>query len=292
MSFIPHPFRSALLTCAAVTLSFLPAGAAEPARIVLQNGRSVMVSSVSLQGDKLVVNAAGEGFTQGQVIPIETVDHVFGERPVELNRGIALLLTGKPGDAAKLLEPILAAQRVTAKIPGTFWLEAARAALVAYAVEGNSVKVNDLGKEISDATPAQGIDPFVSLAKALMLPISTKASDREVAFRDLTTDNLPADVCAYASFYRANLLKNAKRSADAAATLKQDMETLEAYLMVPCLFPSGGMILNGVAELEASAFLTALGRREEAVALLHSSIRHSPGTSVAAEANKRLESSK
>ncbi len=261
MSSTSHTFRLALLACAAATLPLTTAGAAEPARLVLQNGRSVLVSAVALQGDKLVVNAPVDGFTQGQIIPMETVDHVYSERPSELNPAIALLLTGKPGDALKLLEPVLAAHQVTAKIPGTFWLEAARAALVAYAVEGNTTKVNDLGKAISDATPVQGIDPFVSLGKALLLPDSTKASDREVAFRDLTTDNLPADVCAYASFYRANLLKSAKRSADVAATLKQDMETLEAYLTVPCLFPSGGMILNGVAELEASSFLTALGRR-------------------------------
>ena len=102
---------------------------------------------------------------------------------------------------------------------------------------------------------------------------------------------MPADICAYAAFYRANLLKNAKRTGDAAAIAKQDMETLEAYLTVPCLFPSGGMILNGVAQLEAAAYLTG-ERREEAVALLHSSIRHSTGTLVAVEANKRLESRK
>ena len=292
MSFTSHTFRLALLACAAATLPMPTAGAAEPARIVLQNGRSVMVSSVALQGDKLVVNAPGEGFAQGQIIALETVSHVFGERPAELNPAIALLLTNKPGDAAKLLEPILVAHRVTAKLPGNFWLEAARAALVAYAVEGNAAKVTELGKEISDATPAPGSDPFVSLGKALMLPSSTKATDREVAFRDLTTDNLPADVCAYASFYRANLLKSAKRSADAAATLKQDMDTLEAYLTVPCLFPTGGMILNGVAQLEASAYLGNIERREERVALLKSSIHYSAGTLVAVEANKRLESLK
>ena len=286
MSFPFHSLRLGLLVC---TLTL--ASAAEPARIVLQNGRSVLVSAVALQGDKLVVNTAADGFTQGQIIALATVDHVYGERPAELNPAIALLLMNKPGDAAKLLEPLLTAQRVTAKMPGNFWLEAARAALVAYAVEGNTTKVTDLGKEISDATPAPGNDAFVSLGKALLLPSSTKLAEREIAFRDLTTDNLPADICAYASFYRANLLKNVKRSGDAAATHKQDMETLEAYLTVPCLFPSGGMILNGVAQLEAAGYLTG-ERREEAVALLHSSIRHSTGTLVAVEANKRLESLK
>ena len=286
MSFPFHTLRLGLLAC---TLTL--AGAAEPARIVLQNGRSVLVSAVALQAGKLVVNAAGEGFNQGQIIPLETVDHVFGERPAELNPAIALLLTGKPADAAKLLEPLLTAHRVTAKMPGNFWLEAARAALVAYAVEGNTTKVTDLGKEISDATLAPGTDAFVALGKALLLPASTKLAEREIAFRDLTTDNLPADVCAYASFYRASLLKSAKRTGDAAAIAKQDMETLEAYLTVSCLFPSGGMILNAVAQLEAAAFLTG-ERREEAVALLNSSIRHSTGTMVAVEATKRLESLK
>ena len=141
-------------------------------------------------------------------------------------------------------------------------------------------------------TPSQGIDPFVTLGKVLLMPGTTKASDRDVAFRDLTTDNLPADVSAYASYYRGNMLNGLKRDADPAKALKQNAEALEAYLSVPCLFPSGGMILNAAAELKASEFLVTLGRREEAVALLNSSTRQSPGTLVMANANKRLDSLK
>ncbi len=292
MLFTSHSFRSALLACTTAALTIPAASAAEPTRVVFQNGRSIAVSALALQGDQLVVTTPADGYPLGQTFAMETVDHVFGEKPAELNPAVALLLMNKPDDALKLLEPILTAQRLTAKFPGTYWLEAARAALVAYAVDGNTAKVAELGKEISDATPVQGTDPFVALGKALLLPNSTKASDRELALRDLTTDNLPADVCAYASFYRANLLKSARRTGDAAATLKQDMDTLEAYLTVPCLFPSGGIILNGVAELEASAFLLATERREERIALLNSSIRHTAGTLVAVEANKRLESTK
>jgi hypothetical protein len=62
--------------------------------------------------------------------------------------------------------------------------------------------------------------------------------------------------------------------------------------MVPCLFPSGGMILNSVAELKAAEYLVNLDRRDEAVAILNSSIRESTGTLVAVEAAKRLESLK
>jgi hypothetical protein len=201
-------------------------------------------------------------------------------------------LTDKPAEALKLLEPIIADHRLTAKIPGNFWLEAARGALLAYAVTGNTAKTSEIGKEISDATPSQGIDPFVSLGKALLLPASASADDREVALRDLTTDNLPADVCAYASFYRGHLLAGLKRDKDPAKALKQDAAALEAFLMVPCLYPSGGMTLNAVAELKAAELLVAVERREEAIALLNSSIRGAGGTLVAAEASQRLETLK
>lgn len=287
-----HTLRATLLACAVASLPLSWLHAAEPVRIVFQNGRSIPITGVSAQADKLVVTESGDGFTAGQSFPIASADHVFGEKPAGINPGIALLLTGKPAEALKLLEPIIAEQRITAKIPGNFWLEAARAALVAYAVSGNTAKTAEIGKEISDATPAQGIDPFVSLGKALLLPASTKVDDRAVALEDLTTDNLPADVCAYASFYRGQLLKDVKRSADVKEARKQDSETLEAFLIVPCLFPSGGMILNAAAEFNASEFLVTLGRREEAVALLNSSIRQSADTLVAVDANKRLESLK
>lgn len=287
-------FRSVILACVASALPLEWANAAEPLRIVMQNGRSLALTAVSFEGGSFRVLAAVEGFTIDQVLPPESVDHVFGDKPPELNPAIALLLMDRPADALKLLEPIIASQRMTAKIPGNFWLEAARAALVAYAVNGNSAKCSGLGKEISDATPSPGIDPFVALGKALLLPATTKDEERAIAFRDLMSDSQAADVSAYASIYLGNLLKAAKRKPDAALIAKQDSETLETYLMVSCLFSSGGLILNAVAEFKASELLNALGpdRRTEAVALLKSSAQHSIGTLVAVEVNKRLESLK
>jgi tetratricopeptide (TPR) repeat protein len=292
MTLPSHTLRASLLACAFAVLPLSRARAADPVRIVFQNGRSIPISAVAIQADKVVVTESADGFTAGQAFPMATVDHVFGEKPSGINPGVALLLMDKPADALKLLEPILAEQRITAKIPGNFWLEPARAALVAYALTGNTAKCTEIGKEISDATPAQGIDPFVSLGKALLLPASTSVEDRATALGDLTTDNLPADVAAYASFFRGNLLKGVKRSTDAAEAKKQDAAALESYLMVPCLFPSGGLILNAVAELNAAEYLVTMGRREEAVSLLNSSIRQSPGTLVVADANKRLDSLK
>lgn len=289
----PHISRSALLACVAAALPFGWARAAEqPISLVLQNGSSINIASVVLQDGALVVPATVLGFTEGQIIPVESVDHVYGDKPAQLNPAIALLLSDKPADALKMLEPILASQKITAKFPGNFWLEAARAALVAYAVDGNSAKCTEIGKEISDATPASGADPFVALGRALLMPASTKPQEREQALRDLVTSDQPADVSAYAAIYLGNLLKTYKHNPDAAEALKMDALNMDAYLMVPCLFPSGGMVLNAVAELKASYFLSALGRPSEALAIVKSAIQHSAGTMIAAEANKRLESLK
>lgn len=282
--FSPHIFRSALLLGALTVISPNFARAAEPARIVFQNGTSVLMSSADKQGERIVIKTAGDGFNPGQSFPFASVSHVYGEKPPATNSAIALLLTGAPADALKLLEPLLGEHQLTASFPGNFWMEPARAALVAYALEKNSAKVTELGKQISDATPAQGLDPIAALGKALMMPATASADERETALRDLTTDNLPADLCAYASFFRGELLRS----------LKRNSEALEAYLMVPGLFPAGGMILNGAAEIQAAELIAALGidRRKEAVALLESSVRESAGTLLSAEANKRLESLK
>lgn len=274
--------RSGIVLLTAICLPLTLATAAEPLQLVFQNGRSVPLSAVNVQGETLTISAPAQGFNPGQTFPLSAIDHVYGDKPAEIYAGMALLLLDKPAEALKLLEPIIAAQRSTAKIPGNFWVEAAQAALVAYAIEGNAAKCNELGKEISDASPIQGTDPIVSLGKALLLPSTTPVKDREVALSDLMTNNMPADVSAYAALYRAKLF---------AATKRED-EALESFLTVSAVYPSGGLILNAVAEFKAAEILQAKGRREEAVALLTSSVLHSAGTLVAAEANKRLESIK
>jgi tetratricopeptide (TPR) repeat protein len=277
MSHTSNILRILLIT---LPLHYTSAG---PLQVVFQNGRSIPASSLSLEADKLVVKTAAEGFNPGQTFPLTMADHVYGEKPAEINQAIALALAGRPEEAQALLLPVVKDHRITATIPGNFWLNAARALLVAYAINGDTAETTSIGKEISGATPAQGIDSFVLLGKALLMPVlTTKAEKRELALRDLATDNLPADLCAYASFFRGNILMKEKKNAEA----------LEAFLSVPCLYPSGGLIFNAAAELQAADLLAALGRREEAIALLESALRVSSGTVLADEANARLTSLK
>ena len=270
-------FRSFLLACAV-----MGSAAADPARVVFQGGASIPVDALVQQAGNLVVNAEIEGFTVGQPFPIQTADHVYGDRPAQVNQGVALIMMGKPKDALKLLEPAVLRHRLTAKIPGNFWVEAARSALIAYALTGNSAKCSELGKEISDATPEAGIDPFIPLSKTLLLPESTKAEDRVVALRDLISDSSPADVCAYASFFVGNLLKENKKPTEA----------LEAYLSVTCIYPTGGLAINAGAEVKAAEILTGLGRHEEATTLLKSALPSATGTALAEDIKKLLESTK
>ncbi len=261
----------------ALALSAAPLGA-EPAQLVFQNGRSIPLSSVDIAQDKVLIKTTAEGFGAGQSFPLTAVSHVFGDRPAELNQAIALILFEKQSEAIALLEPLVAAHRVSAKIPGNFWLESARALLVSYALTGDSSRCTQLGKDISDATPAQGSDSFVSLGKALLMPESTGLEERDVSLKDLTTDEMPADVAAYASFFRAKLLKQQKKNPEA----------LHSLLAVPGLYPSGGLILNAAAEILAADMLAALNRRDEATTLINSAMRVTQGTILTVEANKRL----
>lgn len=256
---------------------------AEPLEAVLQNGRSVPVSSLALEGDKFVLKIATEAYPIGQIFPLAMLDHIYGEKPPEINQAVALALTGKPREAQLLLIPIVKEHSITAKIPGNFWLDAARSLLVAYAVSGDDANTTDMGKKISDATPDQGVDPFVMLGKALLIPDTTaRAEERELALRNLLTDKQPAALCAYASYFRGVLLGKEKKTAEA----------LEAYLSVPCLYPAGNFIVNAAAELKAADILTSMNRPKEALALAESSLRVTAGTVLADKAKARLASLK
>jgi tetratricopeptide (TPR) repeat protein len=269
-----------LMAAPAAPAATKPAAPSAPAQLVFQNGRSIPLSSVDIAQDKVLIKTAADGFDAGQSFPLTAVSHVFGDRPAELNQAIALLLFDRHKEAIDLLEPLLAAHRVSAKIPGNFWIESARTLLVCFALTGDAARCTQLGKDISDATPPQGSDPFVSLGKALLMPASVSPEDRDMSLKDLTADEMPADVAAYASFYRSRLFKEQKKNAEA----------LQALLAVPCLYPSGGLILNAAAEIHASDLLASLSRRDEATHLINSALRVSQGTILIEEGNKRLES--
>ncbi len=274
------PMRSILLTGLVCALS-LPAMADGP-QVVFRNGQMVPLAAITIQGDNLVISGEAEGFTAGQAFPMASADHIYGERPAAVSQGIALMLSGKPDEAIKLIEPVLALHRPSAKIPGNFWVEAARAALIAYALDGKDPKAEAIGRDITEATPAQGVDPFVLLGKTLSLPPSTKPDEKIAALKDLTNDDQPAAVAAYATFFIAKAHKDSNRNAEA----------LETFLTVTGVYPTGGIVLNAAAELNAADILSGLTRREEALALVNSASRNAPGTVLADEAKRRLDSLK
>lgn len=278
---ISFPIIQSTVLALAVSLS---AHAAEPTYIVFQNGRSTPITNVILQGNNLVIKTLTDSFAEGQVLSLQNADHIYGVKPPEINQALAILMTDrdKATDARKLLDPILAEHKITAKIPGNFWLEAAKIMLVIYAIQADSAGLTNIGKEISDATPAPGTDPFVALGKALMMSPLTKLEERDTALSEQTTDNLPSDVCAFAEFFRGELFKKEKR----------DAQALECFLRVSCVYPSGGLILNAGSEIKAADLLAAAGKREEALALANSALRGAAGTVLVEEANKRIQSLK
>jgi len=276
--------RASLLAGISLLISSL--SHADDLRVVFEGAgvaRSTPVTNLTPQGTSFVIKTTADGFTANQVIPKAAAAYVQGEKPALVNEAIALILMEKPLDALKLLEPFVEQQRPSAGLVGNQWEDAARAAVVAYALTGNSDKSNALGKEISDSTPEQGNDPIMSLSRILLLPFSTPLEDRLNALASLVSENSAAEVSAYASFFRGLRLQKAKRNPEA----------LEAYLVIPCAYPTGGRVLNGIAEMNAAEILAPeAARREEAVALLTSAVSDAQATSAGAEAEKRLKSLK
>jgi tetratricopeptide (TPR) repeat protein len=255
---------------------------AQPLRIVFQGGRTVSLEALKVEGDQFVVVSAEGDLTVGQKVPIAAADHMFGDKPAAVNEGIALLLLGNSEKAIATLEPVLESQKVTASVPGNFWLESARGAVLAYANMANGPKVDALLKELKETNKGKGTDTLGDLAKVLMLPSATKIEQKVAAFDALINDVSPTDVAAYATYFKGEALKKAKR----------DVEASESFLVAPTLYPTGNGVLNGAAELSASEFLIRKNRVDEAVSLLNSAARSAPNTSVATEAQKRLQSVK
>lgn len=278
--------RFTLALAAAAFSSVLTAGAQqtgpEPVRIVFQGGRSLPLEALELKGNQFTVLTAGDQFTQGQTFATTLADHIYGDKPEALNRGVALLLMNDPVKSLGALEPLLVSQRVSAPVPGNFWVEAARASILGYASMGNKAKVDALAKELADATPDPGVDPILALANAMMLPVMSKIEVKLAAYNELINDVTPADVAAYASFFKAGVLRKAKR----------DAEALDSYLAVSTLYPTGSGILNGAAQLNASEFITQQPRRSESVALVTAAARYAKDTPIGDDAKKRLEGMK
>jgi len=282
---LPLTMFSRALLLASFSLLVPSFAHADELRVVFEGAgvsRSTPVTNLTAQGTSFIVKATADGFNANQVLPKAAAAYVQGEKPALVNEAIALILMEKPLDALKLLEPFVEQQRPSAGLIGNQWEGAARAAVVAYALIGNADKSNSLGKEISDSTPEQGNDPIMSLSRILLLPFSTPLEDRLNALASLVSES-SAEVSSYASFFRGLRLQKAKRNPEA----------LEAYLVIPCAYPTGGRVLNGVAEINAAEILAPeAARREEAVALLTSAVSDAQATSAGAEAEKRLKSLK
>ena len=239
--------------------------------------KSIPIDNLSFSADKFTVKTPGEGLP---TVPLNLAwaSHVSGAEPPQIAEAVALLLMNKPSDALALLDPIMEKHQITAKVPGNYWIKAARAALVAHSINRATSKCAEIGKAISDATPVAGNDPSVALSNAMLTPLTVSIKDRIAVLASLANDSSPPEVSAYASFFRGNLLKTAKRN----------QEALDAYLTVPAVYPTCGRVLIAAAELNAGELIATMNRRDEAVLYLQDAAREGKGTVVGAEAEKRI----
>ncbi|WP_367873817.1 hypothetical protein [Luteolibacter sp. Populi] len=279
--------------CAALAFAMLSLSApallaqAEGTRLVFVNGRSLPIANVTADGGKFTVKTAAEGFQAGNSFTLAQVSHVSGEKPAEISKGIGLMLMDESAQALSLLEPVVKEQRASATVPGNYWLEAARATVLAYSLSNEPAKAETLGKEISEITPESGVDPTLRLGQALMTPLTVKFDDRVAKLTEQINDSNPVEVSAYAAYFRGKLLKKINEP-------ERQEAALISFLSIGCLYPASGLILTSAAEMNAAELVKVKPgdsekRRGEALALLTSAARGSKGTVVGVAAGKALE---
>ncbi len=268
--------RGSAILATIISAIAAPLSTAADEVVLVVGTRTIPVDGVKLEGNKFVLKAPIEGIPAS--FDANLVSHVSGEKPPQIDEAVGLLLMNKPSDALKLLEPVLEKHQASAKVPGNYWIPAARAALVGYSINRSSARCEEIGKAISDATPEPGDDPSVALSRAMLTSLSVSINDRIGALAVLASDTSPAEVAAYSCFFRGNLLKTARKPAEA----------LDAYLTISAVYPTCGRVLCAAGELNAAELLGNLGRREEAVIMLETARRDGRGTALAAEAEKRI----
>jgi len=262
-----------------IALSALASAQDETSIVFTVSGvsKSIPIDKLTFANGKFTVKDPGDKFP-AVPLDISWASHVSGEEPPQIAEAVSLLLMNKPSDAVTLLEPVLEKHAITAKVPGNYWIRAARAALVAHSINRATARCADIGKAISDATPVAGDDPSVALSNAMLTPLAVKIDDRIAALEALANDASPPEVSAYACYFRGNLLKTARKDALA----------LDSYLSIPARFPTCGRVIIAGAELNAAEILAKLNRRPEAILCLEDAVREGKGTGLGAEAEKRI----
>ncbi len=274
-------FRGSAILALALSALAAPLASAQDAISIVFTvsgvSKSIPIDNLSFAADKFTVKNPGDTLPK---IPLNLAwaSHVSGSEPPQIAEAVALLLMNKPSDALALLDPIMEAHQITAKVPGNYWIKAARAALVAHSINRATSKCAEIGKAISDATPVAGNDPSVALSTAMLTPLSVSINDRISALASLANDSSPPEVSAYACYFRGNLLKTAKKN----------KEALEAYLTVPAVYPTCGRILIAASVLNAGELIAGMNRRDEAILYLKDAVREGKGTAIGAEAEKRI----
>lgn len=277
-------FRLITPLCIAMIGMASAADEAEAPRLVFRSGitfRSVPVSALRAEGGNFVLTQAVDNLAANTQIPATSVLRVSGGEPEEITKATALMLTGAPGAAIKLLDPLLQSQRATATVPGNFWVNAARMKIVAAAMEGDAKTVDSTSTDLVN-TSKLTTDPTPSLGQIILESRLGKLEERLQRFDDFVNENRPPRINGLAQYLRADIL----------AGFKRDKEALDGFLTVPALNPTASAVVVAACEFRAAQLLTKMGRKAEAIASYEAIVGSVPGTALAEKSSEILKSLK
>jgi len=259
--------RWILLLSLASAMTRLPAQ-----RYHLRDGTVLEADEVTMRGGALVqtldavgASAAERSYPLGQVVRLEWPE------PAEIGEARQRLASADPAGAVEVVEPVRRQFVPFAKVPGSWWTEAAllrlRGLLAAGTTEATAAAARELIATTADAEAA-------GLARLALVELEARAGRIDLAQAMLEASlrgEVPAGVQARAWLLRASL----------ALAQGAHEEALEAFLRIPVFFGTRGDLQPEALLGSARAYL-GLGDRPRAERAARDLMEQHPDTAQAA----------
>lgn len=247
-----------------------------------KNGRSADLSKARVAGDQIALPADAANPGAGEILlPVSSIERIDWPEPAELAQGSAALKAGKPEDALKKTDAVVARQEPFRDIPGSWWAKAILLRVEILARLGRDADAEAAAERLR-LSPLGA--PLASQARLSLIDMLVASGKRDLARERLDALSAAASgdkaLAARADLVRARLLQAEGKTEDA----------LLSYLRVPVLYPSQ----NGPAPaalLGAAECYRALGENIRAETALRSLIERFPDSAEAARARPLLPSS-
>lgn len=209
-----------LFLCA--SLALLVAAPLSAQRYQLKDNRVLNASEVVLRGTNLVRSAGGAEFSY----PVADVVRLDWPEPAEIEEARALVTEGKGPAAEAKIVPIYNQFAPFAKLPGSWWADAALIRARAFLLQQRNGEAERAARELISSASDQETVASAQLIMARIQMLQDKPDIADAMLDEIMRKDLSSEVEARAAILRG----------DIAYGRKEFEKALEFYLQVPAFY--------------------------------------------------------